>query len=79
MTYTANSSLDKEATGIGERMRQSLLAGTGLRLNAYVNYAFGNESLEAVYGYEAWRLKRLRGLKRKFDPEGRFGFFVPIS
>ncbi|KAI1470392.1 FAD-binding domain-containing protein [Daldinia caldariorum] len=46
----------------------------------YVNYATGNkyESLESIYGYESWRLDRLRGLKKKYDPHNRFRFYVPI-
>ncbi|KAI1497641.1 hypothetical protein F5X99DRAFT_421199 [Biscogniauxia marginata] len=46
----------------------------------YVNYAFGHdyETLESIYGYESWRLDRLRSLKATYDPENRFRFFVPI-
>jgi hypothetical protein len=46
----------------------------------YVNYAIGHsyETVESVYGYEPWRLDRLRGLKAKYDPNNRFRFFVPI-
>lgn len=48
-------------------------------MHAYVNYAHGDETLEEVYGYEAWRVARLRALKEKYDPLGRFGFYAPIS
>ncbi len=41
----------------------------------YVNYAHGDESLDAVYGDS---LQRLIKLKRKYDPEGRFSQFFPI-
>jgi len=46
----------------------------------YVNYVQGHdyETLDSIYGYEPWRLDRLRSLKAKYDPENRFRFFVPI-
>ncbi|KAI2639150.1 FAD-binding domain-containing protein [Hypomontagnella submonticulosa] len=44
----------------------------------YVNYAAGGEPLESIYGYEPWRLERLRSLKAKYDPENRFRYFMPI-
>ncbi|KAI8949277.1 FAD-binding domain-containing protein [Xylaria longipes] len=46
----------------------------------YVNYASGAsyESIESIYGYEPWRLEKLRGLKAKYDPNNRFRYFVPI-
>ncbi|OTB10566.1 hypothetical protein K445DRAFT_69980 [Daldinia sp. EC12] len=56
-------------------------AGQPTRKSAtYVNYATGNkyESQESIYGYEPWRLDRLRGLKKKYDPKNRFRFYVPI-
>ena len=50
------------------------------RPKLYVNYAMGHdyETLESIYGYEPWRLERLRSLKVAYDPENRFRFFVPI-
>jgi hypothetical protein len=46
----------------------------------YVNYASGRcyESLESVYGYEPWRLDRLRELKAKYDPHNNFRYYEPI-
>ncbi|KAI9705766.1 MAG: hypothetical protein M1820_005014 [Bogoriella megaspora] len=44
----------------------------------YVNYAAGYESLEARYGFESWRLDRLRQLKGKYDPTNRFAWYNPI-
>jgi hypothetical protein len=48
------------------------------RPTIYVNYAAGYEPLEARYGYEAWRIKRLRKLKRQYDPGNRFAWYNPI-
>lgn len=45
----------------------------------YVNYAFGDESAESMYGYEQWRLKRLRELKGYYDPKERFRFYNQIK
>lgn len=44
----------------------------------YMPYAAGDESLESMYGYEPWRLERLRILKAKYDPYNRFGYYNPI-
>lgn len=51
------------------------------RPDTYVNYAAGHtyESVESVYGYEPWRLAKLRGLKARYDPQNRFRFFVPLE
>jgi FAD/FMN-containing dehydrogenase len=43
-----------------------------------VNYATGDETLKQVYGYDEWRLEKLRALKAKWDPEGRFNHYHPI-
>ncbi|KAI5854502.1 hypothetical protein GGS23DRAFT_590635 [Durotheca rogersii] len=52
----------------------------GRRPATYVNYAAGleYETLEAIYGYEPWRLDRLRKLKAKYDPTNSFRYYVPI-
>lgn len=47
-------------------------------VNAYVNYAAGTESLEERYGHESWRLKKLKKLKARYDPDNRFRFYNPI-
>ncbi|KAI1735259.1 FAD-binding domain-containing protein [Xylaria scruposa] len=49
--------------------------------DTYVNYAAGQkyESIKSIYGYEPWRLERLRRLKAQYDPHNRFRFFVPIE
>ncbi|TGJ78772.1 hypothetical protein E0Z10_g9992 [Xylaria hypoxylon] len=45
---------------------------------AYVNYAAGYESLESRYGYDSWRLEKLRKLKGQYDPYNRFAWYNPI-
>lgn len=47
------------------------------KLHVYQNYAH-SEPVQAFYGYEAWRLPRLQGLKKKFDPRNVFGNYHPI-
>lgn len=60
-------------------MREILRVGSGSsELHAYVNYANGEETLEQLYGYEPWRLEKLRTLKAEYDPLGRFSFYAPI-
>lgn len=46
--------------------------------NVYVNYAVGGEKLEDVYGHEAWRIKKLKELKKKYDPQNKFKYYNPI-
>lgn len=74
-----NASLDDLAADFGGRMRNALFNGSGQPLHAYVNYAHGDESLGALYGYEDWRLWRLSRLKAKYDPFGKFGYYAPIN
>ena len=78
LTYPNNASLDATAWEIGGRIRSALLEGTDAKLEAYVNYARGDESMEEIYGYEPWRLEKLRRLKKEYDPHGRFNFYAPI-
>ncbi|KAI0390143.1 hypothetical protein F5Y17DRAFT_82978 [Xylariaceae sp. FL0594] len=46
--------------------------------HVYLNYAHGDEPLQAMYGYEPWRLDKLRTLKAKYDPHAFFSHFNPI-
>ncbi|ETS86666.1 hypothetical protein PFICI_00494 [Pestalotiopsis fici W106-1] len=46
--------------------------------STYVNYALGDESLEMIYGWEPWRLQKLRALKAKYDPLNTFRYYNPI-
>lgn len=56
-----------------------MLDGSGhTELHAYVNYAYGTERLEEIYGYEPWRLEKLRALKAEFDGNEIFSYYHPI-
>lgn len=77
--YNANASLDHTAIEVGDALRRILLEGSGREeLHAYVNFAAGDEAPEQIYGYEEWRLDKLKELKKKYDPERRFSYFAPI-
>ncbi|KAF2009519.1 FAD-binding domain-containing protein [Aaosphaeria arxii CBS 175.79] len=77
--YEANSTLDSTAYEYGEKLREAIWQGSGYPYYAYVNYVHGDETLESIYGYEPWRLQKLRKLKKQYDPFGRFNFYSPIS
>ena len=47
--------------------------------STYVNYAHGDEPLEAIYGWEPWRLEKLKSLKKQYDPDFKFKFYNPIQ
>ncbi|KAL5354319.1 hypothetical protein ACLOAV_000408 [Pseudogymnoascus australis] len=72
-------SLSGEAVEAGKELRRIALEGKGGVGNAYVNYAHGDEGVEGWYGREGWRIERLRGLKRRYDPENRVGYYAPIK
>ncbi|KAL8669581.1 MAG: hypothetical protein Q9168_005836 [Polycauliona sp. 1 TL-2023] len=79
--YPPSALNDAIATEYGNKARAIWHAGDtpGRLASAYTNYANGDEPLEALYGYESWRLDRLRGLKQQYDPENKFRFYNPIS
>ena len=81
ITYApAGLDLDQQAALLGDQLRQVLHDASGRTdLRAYVNYAHGDETPEQWYGSEAWRQSRLRVLKKKYDPKGKFSFFAPIA
>ncbi|KAI1423279.1 FAD binding domain protein [Xylaria sp. FL1777] len=80
ITYAPSTpELEEAAVNLGESLRQILYEGSGrTELHSYVNYAFGEETLENWYGYDEWRQTRLRELKKKYDPLGKFSFYAPI-
>jgi len=79
--YDQNPDFDQRAIAWGEQTRSLMHAGQapGSNLQVYVNYAFGSETLESMYGYEPWRLEKLRSLKKEWDVYNKFGFYLPIS
>jgi len=79
MIYFPGTGSEGEAAKYGKGVRKALLEGSGGPLYAYVNYARGDESLQAVYGYEDWRVKKLKGLKKDWDPEGKFDYYIPVD
>lgn len=78
--YKPDPRIDPLADRYGRTLRQILLEASDDpgRLRAYVNYAHGDEDLREVYGWEEWRLKKLRELKAEWDPENKMGYYVPI-
>ncbi|KAI0420200.1 hypothetical protein F5X98DRAFT_38488 [Xylaria grammica] len=78
--YTPNSTIDPIAEEFGKTLRGFLLEGSDdpKHLRAYVNYANGDEPLEAVYGWDKWRLQKLRQLKRQWDPKNTMKYYVPF-
>ena len=77
--YAPNTSLDARAVQAGTQLRGILHEGSvKSEMDTYVNYAHGDESLENMYGYEPWRVERLKSLKQEYDPQERFSWYAPI-
>ncbi|KAK4112830.1 FAD-binding domain-containing protein [Canariomyces notabilis] len=71
---------DQQARQLGNQLREVLRRGSGRsQMHTYVNYAYGDESTKEWYGFEQWRQDRLRALKKKYDPRGRFSFYAPAA
>ncbi|KAK1994329.1 FAD-binding domain-containing protein [Colletotrichum falcatum] len=81
ITYTpGGADLDEQAAALGNQLRDIIHEGSGRTdQHVYLNYAFGNESPKEWYGSEQWRQDRLKSLKAKYDPDGRFSFYGPIA
>ncbi|KKY33735.1 putative fad-dependent oxygenase [Diaporthe ampelina] len=72
--------LDAKAISVGQEIRDAIREGTGKdEFHAYVNYAFGTETNQEIYGYEQWRQDKLLALKDKYDPQRRCSFYAPIA
>ncbi|KAF2197576.1 FAD-binding domain-containing protein [Delitschia confertaspora ATCC 74209] len=79
ITYQPDKRLDDTAIQFGASIRQLLYQGSNSHeLRAYVNYAFGDERPEQLYGNEPWRLTRLHRAKEQYDPNNRFRWYAPI-
>jgi hypothetical protein len=81
LTYTpVDAALDAEAAALGNQLRQIIHDGSGREdLHTYLNYAYGDETAKAWYGSETWRQDKLKALKAKYDPSGKFSFYGPIA
>ncbi|KAI5927304.1 FAD binding domain-containing protein [Camillea tinctor] len=79
-TYT-DSSVEPAADAWGSHWRDEIIhpdhSGYDIE-SVYMNYAHGDEPLEAMYGYEPWRLQRLRTLKARYDPHGFFNHYNSV-
>lgn len=61
------------ANNFAKELRSDLVATSGYSgLSAYVNYAWGDETLEQIYRKD--KLQRLKTLKKKWDPNNVFRF-----
>ncbi|KAF2463779.1 FAD-binding domain-containing protein [Lindgomyces ingoldianus] len=65
------------AAKIKDAMYSGVTAAGGKR-HTYVNYAMGEESRAEMYGYEQWRMDKLKSLKSIWDPKNKFRFYNPI-
>lgn len=67
------SPFGETANTFAKGLRDELAATSGYNgLSAYVNYAWGDETLEQIYREN--KLERLVSLKQKWDPTNVFGF-----
>lgn len=84
ITYrVANDQTKNDASDYSSRIKDALYmavdASNGkVKRHAYVNYASGLESVPEIYGYEQWKIDKLKKLKKKWDPNNRFRFYNPL-
>lgn len=57
-------------------MTDNMCIGVTDNLRRYINFAHGDEELQAIYGSS---LDRLRTLKQQLDPSGVFNQWFPIK
>ncbi|KAK4172529.1 hypothetical protein QBC36DRAFT_337676 [Triangularia setosa] len=79
--YTPGSAaLDAQAQAFGNQLRDILHAGSGRsQKHTYVNYAYGDETKQEMYGHESWRSAKLTTLKDKYDQRRVFNFYAPVA
>ena len=58
--------LNDQVVTAGRSLEEIALEYKNGPLNAYVNYAHGDETEEDWYGHESWRIHRLTTLKKKY-------------
>lgn len=84
MTATPLNIEDRDAfEGHLDKWKRQFIDVSGYgRLQQYVNYGNTTSTMqdppEALYGYEPWRLQKLRALKHKYDPENVFRWYQPL-
>lgn len=72
--YT-DPAFDEEAFAYARKVRGMIEETSGEEKNhVYVNFALGDEKIEEMYGYDG-QVEKLRQLKSKWDPEGRFSYY----
>lgn len=79
LVYARKAGFDDIAASYGNQIQKTLMLGSGQSLHAYVNYAHGDESMETLYGYESWRIRKLRNLKAEYDPPSSSQYYTPTS
>ncbi|OTA99601.1 hypothetical protein M426DRAFT_254280 [Hypoxylon sp. CI-4A] len=74
MTWSGlDNPVEKEANALARELRQEFVATSGYPdLSVYVSYAWGDETLEQIYGKK--KLPRLAALKKQWDPDNVFGY-----
>lgn len=68
---------EKKALEVGKQIQEAIRPKG--EPHTYVNYAVGGEPLSEMYGREKDRMKKLKDLKKKWDPRNKFGFYAPIA
>jgi hypothetical protein len=69
--------VDAKATVCGGKQTRSTIR-PGADLQVYINHAFGSETAEQLYGYEPWRLERLRAVEKEWDPYLKSSWYMPV-